>query len=812
MRVRRIVIALVAIFAMMASGLGTAAVSAQTTGFELEARGTTGEEQVQVRVNGSTFATVSLSTSTATYSVAVPTGTTWDEVTLFWPDGSSSNNQNMDIDLFSFALHGDERVMVAGDVQVSGQWVNGSCSSLRAPVGNRLHCRGEVVFPAEDGGTTNPPINGDSPLDRSYWGNADTVVPVYDTAWDMGVQVTLAEGEEYMDFLVGAGFSGFATTYLGAIHRPAARPDQMPVYTNPDGLGHDVATYDAATGNLIMDPDHADHFEDLLDAAHDRGLRVMLLVFWERKSVEEYGLLNENNSYNWANQIGERFRDHPAIQTWTLGGDAGTDASRTQLWTNAVNGLRDAGVTGDINFHTGSAPARRVNQLNASWNTSQLVQTSHCAGTALATSRLEAVMAEADIPVWAGESRYEGIDATWCNPPVSIPTAQDIVTDAASFVNAGVAGIIYGHNERWQWGHGLEGSSGNGFNSVRDSFSAPGAYALIDALTVDDDGPTVIQVISPANGATGVTLPTQVSGFIPNPADVDFANITVSNADNSYVEVFNKDIGFLLGTDGTWSFEAPEGILLSSDQFTVEVYVEYNDETILTESSSFTVELPDVAGPVFSVDGPVGPVSAGVVSVVGTAVDVGSGVDSALVVVRNVAERTYWDGSEFGAGWARVIVPVDLSGDWAFDVPVEAGVEYVVQVYGRDVVGNLTSSAEAPWLNFTVELPDNSPIQVLSPADGSTGVSLPVTIEGRILNPDTVEFANITVSNADDSYFETFNKDIGFLLELDGSWSLGAPAGTLLSSDQFTVEVYVEYSDETVGNYSSDFTAVLGAT
>ncbi len=325
----------------------------------------------------------------------------------------------------------------------------------------------------------------DHSLDRSYWGAANTVVPVYDTAWDMGVQVTLGEGEEYMDFLSDAGFSGFATTYLGAIHRPAVRPDQEDMFVNRDGRGNEVARWDEATGNLIMDPNHADHFEDLLDAAHDRGLRVMLLVFWERKSVEEYGLINEGNAYNWANQIGRRFKDHPAIQTWTLGGDAGTDDARTQLWTNAVRGLRDAGVTGDINFHTGSAPARRVNQVNADWNSAQLVQTSHCAGTELATSRLERVMRETDTPVWVGESRYEGIDATWCDPQVSIPTADDIVADARSFLETGVAGILYGHNERWQWGHGLEGSGGEGWQSVRESFAAPGAFALIDALTVE---------------------------------------------------------------------------------------------------------------------------------------------------------------------------------------------------------------------------------------------------------------------------------------------------------------------------------------
>ncbi len=476
-----------------------AALAQTSVTFSVTGRGTSGTEVLEVWIGGANQATVALGSTTSTYSAEVPSGTQWEDVTLIFPDAPG-----LDLIVTGFSLDGDLRSMIVGDVLVSGQWTGAECSTLGDPIGETIHCNAVIQFPASDGGGGEPPA---ATLDESYWGDAQTVVPVYDTAWDMGVQVTVAQGEEYMDFLVDAGFSGFATTYLGAIHRPAARTDQLPVYTRPDALGNPIATWDDATGNLVMDLDHADHFEDLLDAAHDRGLRVMLLVFWERKSVEEYGLLNEGNSYDWAFQIGDRFKDHPAIQSWTLGGDAGLDDPRTQLWTNAVAGLRDAGVTGDINFHTGSAPARRVNQLDAEWNTGQLVQTSHCAGTELATSRLVGVMAQSSIPVWAGESRYEGIDATWCNPPVTIPTAQDIVDDARSFVDAGVAGILYGHNERWQWGHGLEGSGGLGWDSVKASFAAPGAYALIDALSEPDD-PTATTTTTSSTTSTTTTTTT----------------------------------------------------------------------------------------------------------------------------------------------------------------------------------------------------------------------------------------------------------------------------------------------------------------
>ena len=455
------------------NGVGTTSASGQSDiVFDVEGRGIAGSVQVVVEANGLSVGVLDFGTASSVQPILLPEGTEWTDIELEFLD-----EPGKDLVLTAFTLNGERRSMSIGDVLVSGQWTGSACSTLGNPIGQTIHCNGFVQFPAD----VEPPPRTGPGLDPSYWGNAQTVVPVYDTAWDMGVQVTIDQAEEYMDFLVDTGFSGFATTYLGNIHAPAQPPGGN-YYVNKDPLGNSVARWDDATGNLIMDPDHADHFEDILDAAHDRGLRVMLLVVWERKTVEQYGLLNESNAYNWGQQLGGRFHDHPAIQAWTLGGDAGTDEPRTQFWTNVSSGLADAGVTGDMNFHTGSSPARRVNQINAPWNTGQLVMTSHCADTALATARLNTVMAQSDTHVWAGEPRYEGIYPSWCPNPY-VPTAQDIVDDALSFVEAGVAGVFYGHNERWQWGHGLEGSDGQGWAGVQASFDAPGAPMLISALT-----------------------------------------------------------------------------------------------------------------------------------------------------------------------------------------------------------------------------------------------------------------------------------------------------------------------------------------
>ena len=144
-------------FAISFSGANAQAVD--NFGFAFEAKGTTGEESVAVRVDGTTVEEVDLTTSTQNYEVAVPAGTSWGQVSIFWPDGFAGDGTNMDIDVFSFSLFGDQRQMVAGDVEVSGQWTGTSCSTLGDPIGNRLHCQGSIVFPAAGPPAPPPPTS-----------------------------------------------------------------------------------------------------------------------------------------------------------------------------------------------------------------------------------------------------------------------------------------------------------------------------------------------------------------------------------------------------------------------------------------------------------------------------------------------------------------------------------------------------------------------------------------------------------------------------------------------------------------------------
>ncbi len=738
--------------------------------------GVDGTETLEVKVNGLSEGSLTFGTNLSSQSVVLSADTEWEDIELSFTDGPGK-----DLTVSSFSLDADQRFVVPGDVLISGQWTGTTCSALGPPIGETIHCSGVIQFPAAVDG---PAPIGD--LDPSYWGNAQTVVPVYDTAWDMGVQVTLEQGEEYMDFLVDAGFSGFATTYLGNIHAPAQPPGGN-FYVTKDGIGNSIASWDDATGHLDMDPAHADHFEDILDAAHARGLRVMLLVVWERKTVEQYGLLNEGNVYDWGFQLGTRFANHPAIQAWTLGGDAGTDEPRTQFWTNVSNGLRDAGVTGDMNFHTGSSTARRVNQIDAPWNTGQLVMTSHCADTALATSRLNTVMAQADIHVWAGEPRYEGIYPTWCPDPY-VPTAQDIVDDALSFVDAGVAGVFYGHNERWQWGHGLEGSDGRGWQGVQDSFNAPGAFALIEALTEyqPPTGPPPNVVINeihyhPADGgvefvelynaedetvdisgwdldgmmtfAAGTEI--LADGYIVATADVALFQSTYpgvvavqweagSDLENTGEAVSLNTNAMVLVDDVSYNNEAPWPIEPNGNGPSLELTDPSLDNGLGSNwevsagvgSPGSTNVAVDVSAPVVSsvvpVDGAV--VLSSSVDVVAQVADAESGVDRVRVFVRKNATGEYWDGLAWVSGWSWVLADLAPEGWVVPGIDVSDPSAYRVLVWAWDVEGNLANWTDHASPTFEVVAPDVSAPVVSSvvPADGAIVTTSSIDVAAEV--------------------------------------------------------------------------------
>ena len=642
---------------------------------------------------------------------------------------------------------------------------------------------------------------GPEGLDPSHWGNAQTIVPVYDTVWDLGVSARVEEVEEYTAWLADEGFSGFATTYLGAIHRPAVRDDQPNFFTRPDPYGNPIATWDAATDNLILGAAHADRFEQFLDAAHAEGQRVQLFVIWERKAVDEFGLINEGNAYNWAHQMGTRFGNHPAIQTWLLGGDAETDNPRTTLWNNAAAGLRDAGITGEIGYGTGSAPQRRINNLNSSWNEGQFVQTSHCGTPDLIDERISRVVNLSNIPVWAGEMRYEAINATWCNPTVPIPGANEVRADALAAIDAGAAGIVYGHNDRWQWGDGALGGNSGGWSAVRASFSAPGHRAVLDALggtrpEPEDRTPPLLTLTSPAAGSTVDRGLASLSGTAIDPeSGVASVTAVVSRVVNGTTQYWNgsqwrpnQAVIVPARSGNTWTIS---GVNLNQETtYTVTLSGTDNaGNSAAPSSDTFDVLGPDVTDPVVVATSPsdgavLEPNGSG--TILGTATDDQSGLTLTRVRIRrsSPAGNEFWNGSAWQGAIAWHTVTPDADGNWSFGgVDLTTTANYTINTIGRDGAGNVSTAVENPATTFSVTSEDTAgPVVRLVPElDGQT---IPTTasydLTGTAIDPSGVNVVRVRLRRLTSAGVEYWNgsswgsSTVPPFVDLaaDGSWTL----------------------------------------
>ena len=112
--------------------------------FSVTARGTTGSEQLIIRINEQQIGTLDFSRTNTTQTITLPAGTTWGDIELFFAD----NQPSSDIILDTFQLDDQQREMTTGDVLASGQWRSGQgCSSLGNPIHSTIHCQGLVRFP-----------------------------------------------------------------------------------------------------------------------------------------------------------------------------------------------------------------------------------------------------------------------------------------------------------------------------------------------------------------------------------------------------------------------------------------------------------------------------------------------------------------------------------------------------------------------------------------------------------------------------------------------------------------------------------------
>ena len=327
--------------------------------------------------------------------------------------------------------------------------------------------------------------------------DAGTTVPVYDTAWQMLVLATPGQADEYFATLADFGFTG---TWAGVVHHAPA------TYADPFNGGGTVARLEAS-GEVVLTPEYIAHVGEILDAAERHGRKVGLVAAWQNLylpgggadagnpvSDTVRGTIHAGNSYAYGVQLVEAFGDHPAVSMWVFGGDAGSNNTEENkvVWRNMAAGVRDAGSSLDITYHTPTSTFDQLNYAGEEWLDFVSPETGHGQTAAETQSELLAAADAYQIPVWQGEARYFNINFDWVPGEFRNPGVPQVRADAVAARNAGVAGYVYGDAGRWNWCGGFGDASPCDRQNVAASFGAA-EEAVINVFAE----PVVTNVIEP---------------------------------------------------------------------------------------------------------------------------------------------------------------------------------------------------------------------------------------------------------------------------------------------------------------------------
>ncbi len=309
-------------------------------------------------------------------------------------------------------------------------------------------------------------------------------VELYDTAWDLPTRATDAEVISYLDHIDRSGFTGTWLSFLpldGWALESTYELGVFPAWQDEDGF-------------FGFNFQHKRRMNFILDEAEARGLKVVLAPAWGVGYVHGHwpdrscqnlnkGPLKAYNAEAFGEKVGELFGDHPALSRWLLGGDNFCNLEDGRIWTNMARGIRSADSTQPIGYHTPSGAENHRRFSNLPWHDFFAPQTSHCTKPKEASQELSTLVKLAGTkPVYAAELRYEAIEPPWkgcrIHGPGNPVTPQDILTDTRIAAEAGVTGIVYGHNERWQWG----GTVGEAKGVPMESLGAPGERLALEYL------------------------------------------------------------------------------------------------------------------------------------------------------------------------------------------------------------------------------------------------------------------------------------------------------------------------------------------
>ncbi|MEE9415116.1 MAG: DUF4038 domain-containing protein [Acidimicrobiales bacterium] len=296
-------------------------------------------------------------------------------------------------------------------------------------------------------------------------------VALYDTAWDLPSRATSGEITSYLDHIAKAGFTGVWISFL-----PLDGWGAELEY----GFGMIPASL-SQQQEFIFDPAHIERVRLVLDQAHDRGLEVTVAAAWAVGYVHGHwfdgscqnlnrGPLSASNAEAYGVSVANAIGDHPGLSAWLFGGDNFCNREDVSIWDNMASGIKARGATQPIGYHTPSGGDEHFRFSDRAWHDFFAPQTSHCNPPRFSGPELKAVAKATNKRVIASELRYEAMEPAWsgCNlhGPGDPVTPQDVLNDVRAATKAGVDGIVFGHNERWQWRQTSNGAVGNPIGSL----------------------------------------------------------------------------------------------------------------------------------------------------------------------------------------------------------------------------------------------------------------------------------------------------------------------------------------------------------
>ena len=357
---------------------------------------------------------------------------------------------------------------------------------------------------------------------------ANTSIPVYDTAWHMFSRATPEQSDEYFAELASRGFTGAWSMVLG--HAPTT-------YNHTFNGGGQIGEF-TDRGEVVLSDGYIAHVNEILDTAHAHGMQMGLVVAWQNLYLpgglsDEHvpasdlvrGTVTTDNAAAYGRHMVEAFGDHPAVNSWVLGGDAGSNntVANIEVWEIMADAIRDEGSTIDIGIHLPPAQFDYLIYQDVDFLDFAAPEIGHTKTPEQGQLEMEVAVEAYDIPVWMGEARYFNSDFTWVPDQFRNPGIDEMVEDAIASRNAGVQGYLYGDAGRFTWCNVFGDSTPCDRQNIADSFG-PAEDAVIAVFAAETPVPATTTtaapapVATPAPTTTAAPLPTTTTTGPPAPA------------------------------------------------------------------------------------------------------------------------------------------------------------------------------------------------------------------------------------------------------------------------------------------------------